>query len=191
MSIDVKSQKDNECDLMEISAYIHGVKKSYSIKCDTLEYIEMLLKSYEKSYQNCNFFNRNIKNKDSLKENSPLSAGVTIRYSHRTNFVILYLIEYEILNNSHLFTSCIPYIRNNKTGYKIEAKFYELEYLDAINPVTNEKYKLVYKKDNKELKKIFKLYKKWVKKAKKIGLSEIRKNQINPFNGSKYEWVVP
>ncbi len=182
----VKSQEYSNCDLKEVSAYIHGIENSYSINCDTLDFIEMLIKSHEKAYRKCSLFNRAIKNQDTIQDN-PLSAGVVVQDDYRTSFVILYLIEYEILRFSKN-SNKIPHLSNNKNGYDIEGKFHELEYLDNVDPITNEKYQLAYKKDNKELKKVFHLYKKWVKKAKKIGLPEIRKNLITPLKGSKYKW---
>lgn len=182
------SQEKNNCSTLEISEYYHGVRNYFSIHCDTLDYIEMLIGVYEKRYENCEFFSSKRDIEYTEFENTPRSAGAIINSPHRTSFVVLYIIEYEILKSGTYTDSSFPFIRNNYKGYDVKAEFTDKESLENVNPLTNEIYRISYKRDNRDLKKIYSLYKKWIKKVRKIGLKEIRRKGIKPLDGSVYEW---
>ena len=182
------AQNNDPCTAYEISAYTHGHADSFSIRCDTLEYIKMLLKVYKDRYENCTYFVKKDTVKVSEEADNPQSMTVTASHSHRSSFVILYIIEFEIIRKKRRPALDYPYIRNSLKDYDIKAEFYED--LDAVNIFTNEAFRDEVKYDSKHLKWIYKHYLKWVRKANKIGFAEAVASGRTPLSDSNYEWVV-
>lgn len=182
---DTKSQ-NLPSDISEFSKFLHGGVEQLTIPRDTLSFINSVLKAYKNENRLCGFFDKRTPNHHS--EGNPNTAGAVISHNYRSDFVVLCIIEFEIIRKDKEALSHIPVIRDKKSGNEIHGFFFADK--DALDMFTGERLKKIEDKETKELRKIFRLYLKWIKKAKKIGYCKILEQSIHALDGTKYEWKV-
>ena len=165
----LKELKDTSSFIRLLLTYYDGINKEYS--------------KYIYSVNNSNTDIHIVKN--DISSSAVKSSGI-INYDikfRRKDFTVLYYIEVELLGNSK--NNTVIEIKNDKKNRAITGV---IDFAKEAHPESYKNDIKHYKWEEKQISKIYKLYKNWFKKIDEYGIDYIRKNNIKPLDGSKYEW---
>ena len=180
-------------NILAFNRYITLQQDSLKELKDTNLFIGLLLtyyhdvnKEYSKYIYSINGLNSDIPIiKNDVSSSAVTSSGIVddeIKF-RRKDFTVLYYIEVELLGNNKNHT--VIAIKNDKKNGVITGV---IDFAKEAHPESYKNDIKHYKWEEKQISKIYKLYKNWFKKIDEYGIDYIRKNNIKPLDGSKYEW---